>query len=110
MGVFLLLKGAFLKISGADGPPVPFQRLHLTHFTHEWYHMQYFNGAMGEALETGFCIFCNILISLVPYSYWIGTSNPHRELTQSQPGEWGRLGNAGVGGAWGGYVHWWGGD
>ena len=33
--------------------------------------MQYFNGAMGEALWNGVLhLFCNILISLVPYSYW----------------------------------------
>lgn len=33
-----------------------FQRPHLTHLSHtnEWYHMQYFNGTMGESLWNGF--------------------------------------------------------
>lgn len=74
-----------------------FQRPHLTHLSHtnEWYHMQYFNGTMGEALWNGFFasfVTFWFLWCLIPSQCW--HSHTHRELTGSQPWEWGRMGDA----------------
>lgn len=92
-------KGAFLKISGADGPQVSF-RDYLTYFKNTQMigtTCNIFNEVMEEALRNGILhLFCNILISLVPYSYSMLALTYPQVTDISQIQKWGRMGNAWV--------------